>query len=505
MDVQHMRNHDDLARAIDAASDAGDEALLRKLGKECEQRLGTAEGEDRVRLLYHQSNTYSAIISSKWHDAGSTWSWEQPDGVQNLLLLRRAIKEPSFETIEPVVACQIRTNLANRLNSLGRPVAANEQWLHVLETEPRFAKALANRAKAVAFYGRVLYDEGHMSVLLAAARSLFDAALHEDSFWESDDRDSIASSLCEERKQIAAYLIHVSYNEDFDLNQWSLGATQEERSYRSWCLRERLFLNPLNEAYTDSVAATDVLHLPSHIYRIEEAPRFPAYYNLMKQEYISARYRLYRATHEDDPDFLMRDVLMLAGSEDQVLGHCTEDLRSAFRSAYAIFDKIGLFLNDYLQIGLKPRDVTFRKVWSVKPPNSQSFEIRSMFKGHCNWPLRGLYFLSKDLFESAFKEVSEPDAADLAGLRQQIEHRFLSIQHSLDGEDTETHRLISLGDFQDKTLRLLKMAREALIYLSLAMHREEALREEMSESSSEIRGTLISRPIKSFGQRETAS
>ena len=46
----------------------------------------------------------------------------------------------------------------------------------------------------------------------------------------------------------------------------------------------------------------------------------------------------------------------------------------------------------------------------------------------------------------------------------------------LDGESTETHRLVSLGDFQDKTLRLLKMAREALIYLSLAMHREEALR-----------------------------
>lgn len=469
-----MRTLDDLAHAIDAASDAGDEALLRQLGEKCEQRLGTAEGEDRVRLLYYQSNTYSAIVASKHFDAGTAWSWEQPDGVQNLLLLRRAVQEPSFETIEPVVACQIRTNLANRLSTLGRPVAANEQWLQVLETEPRFAKALANRAQAVARYAGTLYDQGHMSVLLAAARSLYDAALHEASLWEGD-RDSIAPSLSEERKQIAAYLKSVAYNENFDLNQWSLGGTQEERSYRSWCLRERLFLNPLNEAYTDSVAATDVLHLPSHTYKIEEALRFPAYYNLMKQEYISARYRLYRATHEDAPDFLMRDVLMLAGSEDQVLGHYTEDLRSAFRSAYAIFDKIGLFLNDYLQIGLKPSAATFRKVWSVRPP---------MFKDYRNLPLRGLYFLSKDLFESDFEEVSEPDAAALKDLRNQVEHRFLSIQHSPDGEGTETHRLISLGDFQDKTLRLVKMAREALIYLSLAMHREEALRKETSENDS---------------------
>ena len=492
-----MRTLDDLAHAIDDASDAGDETLLRQLGEECESRLGTAEGEDRVLLRYYQSNTYSAIIAAKRHDTDHTWSWEQPDGVQNVLMLRRAISEPAFETIHPIIACQIRTNLANRLNTLGRPVAANEQWLKVLETEPRFAKALANRAKGVEFYASTLYDYAHTSILLAAAQSLFDTALDKDALWESADRDSFAPSLIEKRKQITAHLISVAYDEKFDLNQWSLGATEEERSYRRWCLRERLFLNPLNEAYTDSVAATDVLHLPSHTYGIEDAPRFPAYYNLMKQEYISARYRLYRATHEDDPDFLMREVLMLDSGEGQALGNYTEDLRSAFRSSYAIFDKIGLFLNDYFRIGLKPINVTFRGVWSEKP-NSPVFEIRPIFKGYPNWPLRGLYFLSKDLFDKAFKEVSEPDAANLARLRQQVEHRFLSVQHFPDGENTETHWLISIGDFQDKTLRLLKMAREALIYVSLAMHREEALRKESSENDGKITVPFIPRSIESF-------
>ena len=198
-------------------------------------------------------------------------------------------------------------------------------------------------AIGVADYATTLYDDGHRHLLLAAARSLFDAALHVDSLWESGDRASITPMLIQKRDQITAYLIEVSHNETFDLNQWSLGTTEEESSYRRWCLRERLFLNPLNDAYTESVAATDVLHLPNHTYRIEEAPRFPAYYNLMKQEYVSARYRLYRATHEDDPCFLMRDVLMLDGDVGQTLGHYTEELRSAFRSAYAIFDKIALF------------------------------------------------------------------------------------------------------------------------------------------------------------------
>ena len=193
----------------------------------------------------------------------------------------------------------------------------------------------------------------------------------------------------------------------------------------------------------------------------------------------------------------MRSVLMLDSGEGQALGHYTEDLRSAFRSAYAIFDKIGLFLNDYFQIRLEPRNVTFRGVWSEKP-NSAVFKIRPMFKGHRNWPLRGLYFLSNDLFNKSFKEVSEPDAANLARLRQQVEHRFLSIQYVQDGESTETHGLMSIEDFQDKALRLLKMAREALIYVSLAMHREEALRKEASESDGKIAIPFIPRSIESF-------
>ena len=337
----------------------------------------------------------------------------------------------------------------------------------------------------------------HTPLLLAAARSSFDAALDTDAFWESEDRNSIAPRLMEQREQIALYLKHIDYDEDFDLNQWSLGSTSKERSYRHWCLQERLFLNLLNETYDDNVAGTDVLHLPSHIYETREAPRFPAYYNLLKQEYVSARYRLYRAIHEEDSELLMRDVLMLDSGEGQILGHYTEDLRSAYRSSYAIFDKIGLFLNDYFEIGLNPRDVSFRRVWSEQQSN-KIFKIRSVFKDRPNWPLRGLYFLSKDLFDQTFKEVSEPDAQDLARLRQQLEHRFLSLQHFVIEESSETHQFISIGEFENKALRLLKMAREALIYISLAMHCEETLRKDSSEINSAELISFKPLPIESF-------
>lgn len=487
---------DDLALAIDAASDAGDEELLRQYGKECERRLASAQGMERVLLNYFHSNTYAAIIAAKWNDSNYAWSWEQPDSVQNVLALRRAIIEPAFETSDSIRICQIRTNLANRLSSLGRPVAANEQWLKVLEVEPLFAKALAARAQGICYLAQNLYDHGHTLLMLTAARSLYYAALNEEAFWESDDRTAHAPSLSEELRQLTSYLEKIGYDESSDLNRWSLGATDEERAYRRWCLRKRLFLNPLNETHTCNVAATDVLHLPSHTYKIEEEPRFPAYYNLLKQEYISSRYRLYRAIHEDEPKFLMRDVLMLDSGEGQALGHYTEDLRAAFRSAYSIFDKIGLFLNDYFEINLDPKRVTFRNIWFENPNNPIS--IRPIFKDSRNWILRGLFFLSKDLFDGTLKEVAEPDAANLARLRQQVEHRFLSFQHFPESECTETHWLLSADAFQDKTLRLLKMAREALIYLSLAMHLEETRREEASKNDKSLRISINPRRIDFF-------
>ena len=75
---------------------------------------------------------------------------------------------------------------------------------------------------------------------------------------------------------------------------------------------------------------------------------------------------------------------------------------------------------------------------------------------HPNWLLRGLYFLSKDLFDDDFKEVSEPDAAHLAQLRNQLEHRFLSFRDYGTEQSTDTHQFITIDDFENKALRLLK-------------------------------------------------
>jgi hypothetical protein len=103
-----------------------------------------------------------------------------------------------------------------------------------------------------------------------------------------------------------------------------------------------------------------------------------------------------------------------------------------------------------------------------------------------NWPLRGLFWLSKDLYEHNpdFKEGLEADARQLYALRNHLEHNYLQIQddapHAASGKsgfrvtDDASVYVIGRTDFSNRTLRILKMVRAALIYLSLAVHWESS-------------------------------
>ena len=299
--------------------------------------------------------------------------------------------------------------------------------------------ALGHRARAISRYGGGLYDLNHALVLFDAARTGYDNALSDTAEWDEDEHSLASPTFRDGRDEIDSYLKKMDFDDNYDLNQWSLGDSETERHYRHWCLHKRMFLNPLNDVTTLSGAATDVLHLPDHTYKVGEVPRFVGFYNLLKQEYVNSRYHLYCSMNETALDFLNRDVKLFDIGDGNVYGHHTEELKSAFRSAYAIFDKIGLFLNDYYAIGLRSDAVSFRGVWSEKPKGAPTYQLRQVFVGKENWPLRGLYSLSKDLYDDAFKDAAEPDAARLSELRNQIEHRFLSLHYLGQGMPAGTH------------------------------------------------------------------
>ena len=173
-------------------------------------------------------------------------------------------------------------------------------------------------------------------------------------------------------------------------------------------------------------------------------------------------------------------------------GLATEKLKTAFRLTYSLLDKIAYFLNHYLALGMKEKQVNFRKIWlegSDKNPR-----VRQSLEDSRNWSLRGLYWLGKDLFEEKLSEVAEPEAEELAQMRNHLEHKYLKVHWLLVPEspdplaaspavdlfkDTLAYS-ISSEQLEQRSLHLLRLAREALIYVSLAVHAEEQRRERES-------------------------
>ncbi|MGP4970825.1 LA2681 family HEPN domain-containing protein [Psychrobacter aquimaris] len=466
---------DVISMEIDSAIERGDVSSLNTLLEKCDSMIESEDPHLRPIAFFYKANIYSSLASLKSHEPEYAWSWKQSEKVLEVLNLRRAIADSEFPSLDPILQCKVYTNLGNSLNQFGRFIEAIKAWDSALNLLPNFAMALGNKGVGLIHYARALYDYGHGGVMVAHAVDELKGAISKDALWDSGLHPEAEEYFRENYLSAEKHLERIEYRFDYDLNQWPVGDSKAEVEYRTWCLYNNLFLSPLNDVTKLSVSAQDVLHLPSHTYNIDEEARFPSYFNIMKQEYVTARFMLFESLDFYSEHTSDKDVLLMNGFDGAQFSYRIEQLKVAFRLAYSIFDKVALFLNDYYNVGLKISAVSFRKIWGQR--KNKKFELYSCFEGSQNWPLRGLYYLSKDLFDDDFDDVALPEAKELASLRNRIEHRYLSLQaYEAMFENTDIHSYISIDEFQLKTLRIMSMAREALVYLSLSMYREEEVR-----------------------------
>jgi hypothetical protein len=251
--------------------------------------------------------------------------------------------------------------------------------------------------------------------------------------------------------------------------------------HRIWCLENRLFLNPLNDIGTHPRAASDVLHLPAFRSEAKYGPLLFGLINQMKIEFATARLQFFEALLFDKVDFDDEDILMADTLDYQAHSLGVEKLRTAFRTSYSVFDKIAFFLNFYLGLKIPAVEVNFRRIWLEDQKRSPN--LKPEFQDRPNWALRGLYWLSRDLqAHKTDNGAIDPHAKDLTRIRNHIEHRHLMIHdddwvasgRGLGGETTDgSSYSIDREDFTLRSLRLLKLARSALIYLVFAVCAEE--------------------------------
>jgi len=439
-------------------------------------------------LRSYLANAWSGLRRSR----GGPWAWDSHELGQELLELRRAISHEGFSELQNEAQCSILTNLGNVLSSVGRVVEALPIWRRALASIPSFGMALANQGEGLIGYARALSWSTQRNAFLEAALTHLDKAL---SAKTHPIEPAAASHFEGLRQQARQAFSRISKGHIHPPRRQTTGKSGAERRYRLWCLGNQLFLNPLNDLMQASHAASDSLSCPPVLVSIDSAPYFVAAFDQLKQEFVSARYLYYEGLTGHSPSFSDARVLLHNTMDYPAYGLRTEEQKSAYRIAYSLFDKVALFLNAYIDLQIAPDRVSFRKLW-YNQSDGKKRRLAITFSDRANWSLRGLFWLSKDLFEEdVFGEVLEPDAQGLHEIRNYLEHRFLRLNResgaSMPGDIPKgLIKSVTATDFEAKTLKLLKLARAALIYLALSVWREEQVRSK-GTASAEILTTNL--------------
>lgn len=475
-----------IASAIDHACDHGDLSLNDRALTWCVQvEARLTSDEQRLHLDYYQANAWANRQMARQTDREAAWAWDQEALQKQVFFLRRARNRPTFDEQSAVVRCQILTNLANQLDTAGRFIEARELWTEALEEEPEFWMARGNRGRALMSYAHSLYDPGHFAIFAHSAHADLVEALRDldehPEFGDQRQRPYFAGMASNVENECDLEAVAANYRPD----QQALRGNSVGRAYRLWCLQQTLFLNPLNDLGAYPIAARDVLTLPSFVVPLDEPPVLVGFFNQLKQEFVSARWLFFDGTRPKATHLSDRGVLLYNTLDYTALSLAVEKIKIAFRMSYSLLDKIAYFLNHYLKLGIPEKKISFRGIWREK----DNGPVRAAFLASENWPFRGLYWLSKDLFEKDYKDMTEPEARELHELRNHLEHKYVKVHFMtmtpplVAGTsanpffDNFAHS-VSRDDLERRTLRLLKLVRSALIYLSLGMHREEDRRRE---------------------------
>lgn len=422
---------------------------------------------EKCRFNYFVANGWHYVLLLKYDspDDAGMFTGEYEKEIYHLRIALQFI-----DGVDANGACEVLTNLGCAFSHIGRYAEAQYYFDWALGIDSGFGMASGNKGYGLFRYARELSDESHRFVFLQYARKyLLEASRKENVYAEAKKgfrglADHIASVF--PVKLLDDYKVYSDILAD---------CSEEERKYRLWCVEKVLFLNPLNDVIRQNIVARDIVHTPTMTLKKGEKPVYQSIFNQIKQEFVTARFLFYEGIHNTWKHFSDCGVTLYSVFDIPLYSINVEKVKIAFRLCYSIFDKIAYMLNIYLKLGIANNKVSFRNIWH-KSGNCKNPVRTDIFKEY-NPSLQGLFWLSKDLDENGSSPI-EPEAREIATIRNYIEHKSFKVVEAknLCWEEFPEIYEIERNDFYDKTMRLLRLTRAALLYLSSAIYVEERYR-----------------------------
>ena len=467
----------ELSLRFDNALDMGDISLIEKVIEDAKFALPTEDFASQARIYYSLGTAYGDISYISSNDKKEEFLSRQ------IYYLRKSIsvvesKELEKREYEPYLMglkLNLYTNYANALDHIGRKIAAIEQYKKVLLINPKFGMALGNLGIAYHHYGMLVYDPIHRDYFhhfayhyLSAAINISDNSIYEQA--ENVFRTAAQGYDSDYVEQVLKPTLEIPQYHYENI---------EEGQYRKWALTEGLSLNPLTDLPVFELCfAGDVLQLPDMLTKLDDKPIFHGMFNQFKQEYSYARYQYYSSLEvPEQPHFADKDTYLVNFNDYPQYSIRIESLKSAFKILYSLLDKIAYFINFYFELGIKERDVSFHNIWLEEKKGKSGYKYKNTLNVDDNFALSSIYWISKDFYNKIYKSPN-PQAKHISDLRNALEHKYVKVYWDMVADSIEEELdglayYIMESELYKETLGLLKLIREVLISLSLAVEIEE--------------------------------
>lgn len=305
-------------------------------------------------------------------------------------------------------------------------------------------------------YYRMALQDAHSTKEVEINQGFAYANMH--TFWTKEEPFIIRKAQMMMRKYPQAYYMLPHFN---SMLTWTVPSsdapsidftTIPDGEYEKWVCKNYLRINRFNDVEPDSMLSLyDNVKLPDIVDTPEKKALYESSFEEIKGSFISTRKMLYTIIYDDENGMNM------------------EMLKMAYKNFYSTFDKIAMFLSNYIDIRLKSYEIDFAKIWNCK-----NGDIRSEILAYSqNMPLLGLYNIKLDVYGMKTDwYVVDEQTKDLKMLRNYMEHKSIIIKDEPMFR-TEYQLTISKKELELNTIRLAQLVRCAIIYLcNFVLHAE---------------------------------
>jgi len=370
---------------------------------------------------------------------------------------REAIKEANH--FDSKFRSQLWTNYGNCLDSLCRGMEALYAYDEALEIDSNFPMAVGNKAIAMKFFADI--SGAYREAMYIKSYQMLKSAINNKDLvkfggiaakerFENEIRQ--IEKLCEDKSVLSKNLKHPKYDSSY--------MTEFEKFYVEFCSKHKLFLN--FHIHEDECEASIVD--PVFISLITSIDDNETFYNLakhinqIKEDYAIARLLLVQSEFKrGDFDNISNRTTFVNTLDYSMFNIYIGLLKSAFKEAYNILDKISRFINEYYKLGVEG-DIYFTTIWQYRNGKTKG-KIRSKIINSKNISLYALYDIFLDFKSDHYERIQN--------IRNVSVHERLVIYDSgLTNWDNKGNKYnIGYETMLSQTIKLLQLVKSSIIYL----------------------------------------